>query len=411
VLQIANPRERAAVAAADAALRLARAARPRRRRPAAGEVRRILVLRLERIGDLLMSLPALHALRARAPQAGIDLVVGSWNAPLARLVEGVDAVETMDAPWLARGAGGSGWPALLRQARGWRARRYDLAINLEGDIRSTVIMSRAGARWCAGFGMAGGGPLLDDDVGFDQRSHTAVNGVRLVQAAFGELPARQVWPAEGREAAARLPRAALTIPPAALARADALLAAAAGAPANRPLVGLHIGAGRAVKEWPPERMAEAGAWAVRERGAALVLTGSAADRAAADQVRRALPPSATVVDTVGGADLVALAAVISRLSLLITPDTGPMHVAAAVGTPLVALFGPSSPDRWGPLTQDARIVRVDLPCSPCNRIRNPPARCQGHTPDCMTGILAGRVIEAAGDLLPARHREDSRAAR
>jgi ADP-heptose:LPS heptosyltransferase len=190
-----------------------------------------------------------------------------------------------------------------------------------------------------------------------------------------------------------------------------LLAAAAGPPANRPLVGLHIGAGRAVKEWPPERMAEVGAWAVRERGAALVLTGSAADRAAADQVRRALPPSATVVDTVGGADLVALAAVISRLSLLITPDTGPMHLAAAVGTPLVALFGPSSPDRWGPLTQDARIVRVDLPCSPCNRIRNPPARCQGHTPDCMAGILAGRVIDAAGDLLPARHREDSRAAR
>ena len=76
-----------------------------------------------------------------------------------------------------------------------------------------------------------------------------------------------------------------------------------------------------------------------------------------------------------------------------------MHLAAAVGTPIVALFGPSSPDRWGPLSPTALVVRVDLPCSPCNRIRTPPARCQGHTPDCMDGITAGRVIDAAARLL------------
>lgn len=411
MLQIVNPRERAAVAATDAVLRLARAARPRRSRPAAGEVRRILVLRLERIGDLLMSLPALHAIRRRAPHAVTDLVVGSWNEALARQVEGVDLVEIMDAPWLARGAGGAGWPALLRQAGRWRARRYDLAIDLEGDIRSIVLMSRAGARWCAGFGMAGGGPLLDDNVGFDPESHTAVNGVRLVAAAFGDGPARQEWPVEGREAAARLPRAALTIPESAHAQAGRLLAAVAGPAPLRPLVGLHIGAGRAVKEWPASRLAEVGTWAARDRGAAIVLTGSPADRAAADAVRRALPADAAVADTCGHADLLALAAVLSRLSLLITPDTGPMHLAAAVGTPLVALFGPSSPERWGPLSAQARILRVDLPCSPCNRIRNPPARCQGHTPDCMDGIRTAEVIAAAASLLPALPRKDARGAR
>ena len=158
MLQIANPRERAAVAAADAVLRLAASVRRRRSRPAAGEIRRILVLRLERIGDLLMSLPAFHAIRERAPQARIDLVVGSWNEALAKQVAGIDSVEVMDAQWLARDAGGAGWPALLRQARAWRARRYDLAINLEGDVRSNIVLARAGARWCAGFGMAGGGP-------------------------------------------------------------------------------------------------------------------------------------------------------------------------------------------------------------------------------------------------------------
>jgi len=410
VLQIANPAERAAVAAADAILRLARVARRRRSRPAAGEIRRILVLRLERIGDLLMSLPAFRAIRERAPHAAIDLVVGSWNDALARQVDGIDAVETMEAPWLVRDAGGAGWPALLRQSRNWRARRYDLAINLEGDIRSNLLLSQAGARWCAGFGMAGGGPLLDDDVLFDPRSHTAVNGVRLVRAAFGELPGRQAWPVEGLDAAARLAQARLTIPPAAHAEASVLLQAAAGPRSTRPFVGLHIGAGRAVKEWPAPRMAEVAAWAAREQDAIIVMTGSAADRAGADEIRRALPGDTAVIDTVGGAPLLTLAAVLARLSLFITPDTGPMHLASSLGTPVVALFGPSSPERWGPLSRSVRIVRVDLPCSPCNRIRNPPARCQGHTPDCMAGIVTGLVIEAAASLLTARRPEDTHAA-
>lgn len=395
MLQIANPRERAAVSAADAVLRLASLARRRRTRPVPDAIRRVLVLRLERIGDLIMSLPALHALRTLAPGARIDLVTGAWNEALAAHIDGVDAVETMSAHWLARGEGGSGWRALLHQAGAWRRRQYDLAINLEGDIRSNLLMSRAGARWSAGFGMAGGGPLLDDDVPFDARSHTAVNGVRLVHAALGASAARPPWPEEGRAAAAQLPRAGLSIPPAARAEADAMLAPAAA----RPRVGLHIGAGRAIKEWPASRLAETGAWAVRERDAAIVLTGSSADRARADEVRRALPAGATIIDTVGTAPLLTLAAVLSRLSLFVTPDTGPMHLAAVIGTPLVALFGPSSPERWGPLSTDARIVRIDLPCSPCNRIRNPPARCQGHTPDCMDGITVGRVITAAAGLL------------
>ena len=411
MLQIANPRERAAVAAADAVLRLIRMAKRPRTRPAAGEAGRILVLRLERIGDLVMSLPALHAIRARAPHARIDLVVGNWNEPLARLVHGIDAVESMDAPWLARDAGGAGWRALLRQARGWRARRYDLAINLEGDIRSHVLMSESGAAWCAGFGMAGGGPLLDDDVLFDPRSHTAVNGVRLVRAAFGETPARQEWPVEGLDAAVRLPRAGLTIPPEAFQEADAMLRDVAARAPGRPLVGLHIGAGRAVKEWPAARTAEVGAWAIRERGAALVLTGTAVNRSAADEVRRLLPAGAPVLDTVGVASLLPLAALLTRLSLFVTPDTGPMHLAAALGTPLVALFGPSSPERWGPFSPNARVVRVDLPCSPCNRIRNPPARCQGCTPDCMDGVLVRQVADAAASLLPAARREEARDAR
>jgi ADP-heptose:LPS heptosyltransferase len=76
-----------------------------------------------------------------------------------------------------------------------------------------------------------------------------------------------------------------------------------------------------------------------------------------------------------------------------------MHLAAAMGTPVVALFGPSDPKRYGPLARKARVVRVDLWCSPCGRVRLPPERCRGHVPDCMDGISVDAVVTAANELL------------
>jgi ADP-heptose:LPS heptosyltransferase len=98
-------------------------------------------------------------------------------------------------------------------------------------------------------------------------------------------------------------------------------------------------------------------------------------------------------------DLVDLAGLLSELDVLVTSDTGPMHLAAAVGTPLVALFGPADPRRYGPVGSDAHVLRVDLPCSPCGQVRLPPERCRGHVPDCMDGIQIAAVVGAALALL------------
>ena len=194
-LQIYDPRERVLVGLADAGLTVAAAVArlaPGRRRAAARAARaaradgrqwprRILLLRLERIGDLLMSAPAIAAVRQFAPDAEIDLVVGSWNTSIARLIPGIDRVETLDASWLSRGSGGGGMRALMAQARGWRARGYDLAINFEGDIRSHLLVALSGATERAGFTMAGGGPLLTRRFEFDPRQHTTANALRLVR--------------------------------------------------------------------------------------------------------------------------------------------------------------------------------------------------------------------------------------
>lgn len=382
-LHVYDRRERSLVSIADHGLRLAALlARPFRRRRTPSAPRRILLLRIERIGDLVMALPAIRDVRALAPQAAIDLAVGSWNAELAGAVPGVARVQTLDAVWLARGIGGGSLLSLLRAARAWRTERYDLAINFEPDIRSNVLTAASGARWTVGYRSGGGGALLDVALDYDTRAHTTANARRLVAAAFGRTPAESSAPL-------------LHISDAARRKADQRVP-----PHTGPLIGVHASGGREIKQWDPARFAAVARRLIQERGATIVLTGAASDRALVDRVKGLLPPE-RVIDVAGDEDLLTVAAILQRLDLFITGDTGPMHIAAAVGTPIVAVFGPSDPLRYAPSGPRDRVVRIDLPCAPCNRIRLPPARCVGHMPDCLAGISADHVFDAAVDVLRA----------
>jgi lipopolysaccharide heptosyltransferase II len=388
-LQIYDPLERRLVGCADVALRAGAAvARLRPRRPAPAEPRRVLLLRLERIGDLLMTLGALAAVRRRAPAAEIDLVVGGWNEALARLIPDVDRCETLDAPWLARGPAGATAGELVGRARGWRQRGYDLAINFEPDLRSNALLALSGAPRRVGFRSGGGGALLTHACDYDPRAHTAANARRLVGLA---LPPVEASPAPDGPDGPRL-----AVPEEARQRAEAILSGA-----RRPLVGVHASGGRPVKQWEPGRFGEVAARLARLHAATIVLTGTEGDRPLVDAVKAGLPPKMSVMDLAGRLDIVDLAAVLERLDLVVTGDTGPMHLAAAVGTPLVAIFGPSDPARWGPLSRSARIVCTELWCRPCNRIRLPPDRCAGVTPDCLSGVEVDDVYRAAEDLLGA----------
>jgi ADP-heptose:LPS heptosyltransferase len=183
-----------------------------------------------------------------------------------------------------------------------------------------------------------------------------------------------------------------------VAEADRLLA---GTGTTR-LIGLHVSGGRESKQWHLSRFAEVGRSLSDDGATTLVLTGSTADRAMVEDVKRALGER-PVIDTSGVLDLPSMAALLSRLDVLITGDTGPMHLAAAVGTPVVALFGPSDPRRYGPLTDRQRVLRVQLPCSPCGQVRLPPERCRGHVPDCMDGVTVDAVVRAARELLADGH--------
>ncbi len=160
----------------------------RSRSAAVSPPKRILLLRLERVGDLVMVLDAIAMTRHLAPQAQIDLVVGSWNAGLAGLIPAVDNIDTLDVPWMARERRGLGWPELIRLARGWRGRQYDLAINFEPDLRSNFLLALSGATRCVGFVSGGGGALLTVGVVPDPVAHVAENARMLVARALDDRP-------------------------------------------------------------------------------------------------------------------------------------------------------------------------------------------------------------------------------
>jgi ADP-heptose:LPS heptosyltransferase len=392
-LQIAEPVERWLVGSADAALTMLTVPGRILRAVPRDPIERVLLFRLERVGDLLMARPAIAAVRRFLPDARIDLVVGGWNRELASLLPGIDHVHALDLPWLARGAGSATISDVRAAIGAWRKDRPDLAINFEGDIRSHALMWATGAARRVGFDMAGGGPLLTERVVYDPRAHVTANCLRLVARACNRPEADVV-----------LEPAPLAIPEHlridALRRLGTMPATPDGRP--RPFVGVHPSAGRLVKQWAPAAFSRAALELARRHQAVIVLTGSDEDRPVVEEVKAGLPQDVTVIDLTGQLDLVQLAAVLERMQLLLSVDTGPMHLAAAVGTPVVGVFGPSDPRRWGPLGPSAVSVRVDLPCSPCNRIRRPPARCVGHVPDCLATVTAEQVIAAAGNLLGMR---------
>jgi ADP-heptose:LPS heptosyltransferase len=398
-LDIHAPRERWAVGAAD--LVLSALALPDRllgTRARHGPPRRVLLLRLERIGDLLMTLGAIRAVRQLVPGAEIDLVVGSWNEEIARLVPEVTRVETLDLPWLARGASRHSPQVLAGRAASWRSRRYDLAINFEGDIRTHALMRIGGASRRVGFAHAGGRPLLTDVVAHDAGRHVADNSLALVERAF-DLPAGTLPRASTPEGA---PLWRLHPPEEARGAARAVVRqlTGSGAAFEAPWLAVHAAAGRLVKQWPVDRFADAAATLAHRTGATVIITGGPGDRDVVAGMQARLETSGVPsVRAEGTLSLVVFAALLAQCRLLLTADTGPMHLAAAVETPVVAVFGPSMPWRYGPLVEPHRVVRVDLPCSPCNRIRRPPERCQGHVPDCLAAVDTASVVAAGLSLL------------
>jgi ADP-heptose:LPS heptosyltransferase len=300
----------------------------------------VLVIRLGALGDVLHTTPAVRVLA----EAGIavDYLTEPYVAPLVEGQRDIRAVIRYDR----RGAD-RGLRALWQLARRLRAERYDAVVDFQGSLRTRLLSVATGARRL---------PYWKDRPGTPRH---AVDNFAATLAPLGlSLAGNDV---SGSTARARVPR---FVPGSAAAAAVDAALRAAGVPAAAALVALHPGASHPVNRWLLERFGVLAARLAARPGVAVVLTGAPSDRLLVDTALGAARP-AFPVDLSGHLDLPSLGALFARCAVVVAPDTGPLHLATAVGAKTVAIFGPSDPLRTGPVGEGHRVVRVDLDCVPC----------------------------------------------
>jgi ADP-heptose:LPS heptosyltransferase len=352
---------------------------------------RALVIRFGRIGDMLVLTPALRALHRAHPAGSID-VLTSRDGEIALggnpHVRDVLVFRRRRLPPLVN-------VERARLLRVLRHRRYDVVFLFETAERYRRLARAIGVQQVFSF-------ARDDE---DASSTLAVRrpdrheGLRFLDViALAGIPPDGVHydfaiAADARQRAARTLREA-------------------GIPDDAPIAGIHAGHFQRrrrsrphAKAWPVARYA-AVVHGLRDRGVHVVLTGSSAERTLNERILAALdsgeavPPAtggaASVIDISGRTDLATLAAIIDRCAVFVAPDTGPAHLAAAVGTPVVALFGPKAPYIMGPLGDPARIVRLHPEPSPA------PDRDRDHYHPRMWAIGVQDVLAALDTLLRTR---------
>jgi len=324
----------------------------------------ILVVRYSALGDVVLATSILEPLRARFPGARIEWVTDPLYAPL---LEGLPEIAQVHR--LTR-EGPNGALGLAARLRG----RFDLAIDLQNKLRSALVARSAA-------------PLR---TAFRRRS-----AVRAVLSLFGSDPplVRAHQSRLYAEALAPLGIAAPGPTKVSLSPQARALAADALQGVEPPAVAIAPGARWATKRWPAERFA-AVADALAAEGVTIVLCGGPSDRDAFAAFRAAT--RARVAADLSFLPLDALAAAIARVQLLVACDSGPVHLATAVGTPVLALFGPTSTARWGP-PPPGRALSLGLSCAPCSNHGGDYCP-EGHH-RCLGDLAPEAVLAAAREML------------
>jgi ADP-heptose:LPS heptosyltransferase len=356
----------------------------------------ILLVRLRLIGDVVFTTPAVGALRRKFPSAHITYLVEAPAEPVVRHHPGIDEIIVLDRP---RGIARLQYDIAF--ARRLRRRRLDLVIDFHGGTRSGFLTWATGAPQRVGYDLPGRGWCYTTRVPWTRSlvppRHSVLNQWALLEPLGIEPPDRA--------------RDAVTMPldPDAVRRVDDRLLAA-GVDRSARLIVLHVSAGNPFRRWPAASFASAAATLASEDPARrIIITSGPSEHAAAEAVAAearqlagdpstSLRASASQIVRTGEFDLAELRALVDRASLYIGGDSGPLHIAATTRTPIVALFGPTLPDRSMPWRDPAiGAIAVDagpLPCRPCHQ-RN----CVPGDFRCLTAISPTMVVTAAEQLL------------
>ncbi|HCA81178.1 MAG TPA: ADP-heptose--LPS heptosyltransferase [Bacteroidetes bacterium] len=328
----------------------------------------VLIVRTDRIGDVVLTLPMIPVLRAHAPSCRIAMLVRPYTSELIAGTTGLDQIILYDEREARKG-----FRKLLGEIR---EQRFDLVVVSHPKFRIALLLYLAGIPERIGSGYRWYSFLFNRRV-FEHRKtaekHEAEYNISLLRAIGID--------AQG------VPNVSLSIPAAARAKAVAELESV-GILESEKFVVLHPGSGGSARDWSPERFGEL-AKRLAAEGIKVVVTGDQKERTLVEMVVERSQGTARAL--IGRFNLKQLAAFLTLPKAFVSNSTGPLHIAAAVGTPVVAMYPPireCSPRRWGPLTDKKIVFTADN--TRCPRCKGGP--CQGN--DCMDQITVDDVLSA-----------------
>lgn len=337
------------------------------------EFENVLIVRTDRIGDVILTLPMIPALLAKFPGLRISMLIRSYTQELVDGFAGLDGTLTYDD-----GNRPKGFFALVSELRG---RRFDLVFVVHPRFRLALMTLLAGISTRVGTGYRWYSFLFNKRV-FEHRrtaeKHEAQSNLSLLQAIGCDVR--------------NIPSVTLEVSASARKAADLELKRL-GIQTSKKLVILHPGSGGSARDWSAQNFGDL-AKVLKEDGCSVVITGSQSEKPLVDDVVKR--SNGTAASSAGRLSLKELSAFIGSARLFVSNSTGPLHIAAAMGTPVIAFYPPiqeCSPRRWGPLTEKKILFTADNAlCKRCNV-----GPCQGN--DCMDQITVDRVLQAARKLL------------
>ena len=328
--------------------------------------KKILLIRLSSLGDVVLTTPAIRAVRTHLPDAYVAMLVAKQSADVLRENPHLNEIITFDRLAKDKDTG-----EMLRVIRHLRERKFTVAIDLQRKFRTELLMYFSGATE-----RVGKGRLCTVRVQEQGNRHATAHYFDLLHAVG--IPAAdqrlELFLAEPEriDAAKRLD--------------------IAGVSETALKVGLFPGAGWKLREWMPERFAAIGDRLVAQFNANVFVFGGQKETELVQSVVDMMNAPATPF--AGNLQIRQLAACIEQCDLFLTNDTGPMHIAAAVGTPTVSLFGPGNHIRFQPLGARHQTIRHDVPCSPCKQFTD---KCKDNI--CMKGISVDEVWQSISHTL------------
>ena len=365
---------------------------------------RILLIRPDHLGDLVMTTPVLAVLKHHAPGAHITLMVGPWSSEVVARHPAIDRLIICPFPGFQRAAQKALAPYVLlfSIAKQLRRRQYDLAINLRPDFwwgAALLYLARIPRR--VGYAVEPGKPFLTHALPFQSPEHATVSNLHLASAALqilGYLPLEEPYTPE------RYPLQ--FIPTAEEHKWVTELLKKEGIETATPIVVIHPGSGAAVKLWRTQGWSACADALTKSltinSPVRIMLTGSKNERPMLEELARGMESPALLVTS---ATIGQLAALLGRALVVLSVDSGPLHLAVAQGTPTVQLFGPTDPRIFGPWgTRERHIVLASThrcptcPTIPCGRLDFRPQELANHP--CVRLITEQQVLEAVDKLTP-----------